>query len=140
VTLATALFAGGLAFGYWVALPKALAFLTDYDSELYDTQLRAAYYFSFVSATLLAIALVFELPIFILALVRLGILTTARLRRNRRVGYVLVLAVAVLLPTVDPISLAFEAVPLLLLYEGSIWLAVLMERRWQRAAVVEAAA
>ena len=74
----------------------------------------------------------FELPIFVLALVRLGVLTAAQLRRNRRIGYFLMLVIAVLLPTVDPVSLALEALPLVVLFELSIWLAVIMERRWAK--------
>jgi Sec-independent protein secretion pathway component TatC len=55
------------------------------------------------------------------------------MRKNRSIAYVLLLVFAILLPTVDPISLLFETVPLLILYEASIWLAVLMERRWNRS-------
>jgi len=135
VGLATALFAGGLVFGYTVVLPRALSFLTEYDDELYDVQIRASYYYGFVSLALLGMALVFELPIFILALVRLRVLTSDRLRRNRRIGIFLVVFIAALLPTVDPVSLAFEAIPMVILFELSIWLAVLMERRWERAAL-----
>jgi sec-independent protein translocase protein TatC len=133
VVFATALFAGGLAFGYFVVLPKALTFLTQFDDELYDEQIRANYYFSFVSFALVGMALVFEMPIFILALVRLRVLTAERLRHNRRLGIFLVVCVAVLLPTVDPVSLAFEIVPMLLLFEFSILLASFMEKRWDRA-------
>ncbi len=133
VTFASTLFAAGLAFGYFVVLPPAIHFLTNFDEELYNVEIRANYYYSFVSVTLLAIALVFELPVFILALVRLRVLTADRLRRNRRLGYFLVVVAAVLLPTVDLVSLAFEVIPLAALYELSIWLAVLMERRWQRS-------
>jgi sec-independent protein translocase protein TatC len=135
VALATALFAGGLAFGYTVVLPRALTFLTQYDDQLYDVQIRASYYYGFVSLALLGMALVFELPIFILALVRLRVLTADRLRRNRRIGIFLVVLIAALLPTVDPVSLAFEAIPMVILFELSIWLSVLMERRWERAAL-----
>ena len=135
VVLATALFAGGLAFGYAIVLPRALRFLTEYDDHLYDVQIRASYYYGFVSLALLGMALVFELPIFILALVRLRVLTSDKLRRNRRMGIFLVVLVAALLPTVDPVSLAFEAIPMLILFELSIWLSVLMERRWERAAL-----
>jgi sec-independent protein translocase protein TatC len=135
VALATALFAAGLAFGYTIVLPRALTFLTEYDDELYDVQIRASYYYGFVSLALLGMALVFELPIFILALVRIRVLTADRLRRNRRMGIFLVVLIAALLPTVDPVSLAFEAIPMVLLFELSIWLAVLMERRWERAAL-----
>ena len=133
VLLSTMLFAGGLVFAYVVVLPPALDFLTNYNSDDLNIQLRASSYFSFVTAVLLGIAIVYELPIFVLALVRLGIVSSAALRRQRRLGYVLAVAVAVVLPTVDPISLAFEAVPLVVLFEISIWLAVFFERRWQAA-------
>ena len=123
-----------MAFCYVIVLPKALTFLVDYDSNLYTTQIRASYYLSFVALTLLAFGIAFEMPIFVLALVRLGVLSSARLRSNRRVGYVLMLAFAILLPTVDPVSLALEVAPLLVLYELSIWVSVLMERRWERSA------
>jgi sec-independent protein translocase protein TatC len=136
VALATVLFACGLVFGYTVVLPRALTFLTNYDDDLYDVQIRASYYYSFVSLALLGMALVFELPIFVLALVRLRVLTADRLRRNRRIGMFVVVVIAALLPTVDPVSLAFEAIPMIVLFELSIWLAVFMERRWQRADLV----
>jgi sec-independent protein translocase protein TatC len=136
VTVATALFVAGLAFGYFVVMPKAVEFLTGYDDELYNIQVRASYYFSFVAIMLLAIAFFFELPIFILALVRLGVVTSAQLRRNRRYLIVGAVILAVLLPTVDPVSLVLEIVPLLLLLEGSIWASVLFERRWHGAAAL----
>jgi sec-independent protein translocase protein TatC len=131
VALATALFAGGLAFAYFVVLPPALRFLTNFDEELYDTQIRASYYLSFVTLMIFATGLVFQLPIFVLALVRLGILTSAQLRRNRRMGYVILLGGAILLPTVDPVSLTLEVAPLWILFELSIWASVFMERRWR---------
>jgi sec-independent protein translocase protein TatC len=133
VLIGTALFVLGAAFGYFVLLPRGLGFLTDYNAEFYDIQIRASYYYSFVTMVVLGMGLVFELPMFILALVRLRILSAEKLRRNRRLGIFLVVLAAVLLPTVDPISLAFETVPLLILFELSIWLAVVMERRWDRA-------
>jgi sec-independent protein translocase protein TatC len=133
IVLATALFATGVVFMYYVVLPRALDFLTSYDEELYDIQIRASYYYNFAAVTLLAGGLAFLLPIFVLGLVRLRIVTSDRLRANRRIAFVLLLVFAILLPTVDPVSLAFEVVPLVLLFELSIWLSVLMERRWQRA-------
>ena len=133
VVIATALFAAGIAFGYFVVLPRAISFLTNFDDNLYDVQIRASYYLSFVAFALVAMGLVFEMPIFILALVRLRVLSAEQLRRNRRLGIFLVVLVAILLPTVDPVSLAFEAVPMLLLFELSIWVAIVMERRWERA-------
>lgn len=133
VALATALFATGVVFMYYVVLPRALDFLTSYDADLYDIQIRASYYYNFAALTLVAGGIAFQLPIFVLALVRLRVLTSDQLRSNRRIAFVVLLVFAILLPTVDPVSLAFEVVPLLLLFELSIWASVLMERRWQRS-------
>jgi sec-independent protein translocase protein TatC len=124
------LFAAGVVFAYVVVLPRALRFLTNFNDELFDVQIRASYYFSFVLVALLGMGLVFELPVFVLTLVRLRIVTASQLRRNWRFGVLAVFVVAILLPTVDPVSLAFEVVPLLALYFLSVWLAGVMERRW----------
>ncbi len=134
VAFATVLFAGGLAFAYRVALPAALKFLTTYDESIYNIQIRAKDYVSFAVLVLVAVGVVFELPVFIVGLVRLGILSSSTLRHNRRIGYVAVAALAVALPGVDPVTTVFEMVPLLVLFETSIWLSVLVERR-ARAAV-----
>ena len=75
-SLATALFVTGVAFMYYVVLPRALDFLTSYDAELYDIQIRASYYYTFAAMTLLAGGLAFLMPIFVLALVRLRVLTS----------------------------------------------------------------
>jgi len=132
VVLATVLFVTGVAFMYTIVLPRALDFLTSYDTELYNIQIRASYYYTFAAMTLLAGGLAFLMPIFVLGLVRLRVLTSDRMRKNRRIAYVLLLAFAILLPTVDPVSLAFETIPLLILFEMSIWLSVFMEKRWNR--------
>ena len=129
VFLATALLVAGIVFGYFVALPAAVHYLTNFDKSLYDIRLRARDYYSFATMVMLAMAVVFELPIVILALVRLGILSTARLRKERRLGYFIVACIAVALPGIDPVTTVIEAVPLVILYEASIWLSVLMERR-----------
>jgi sec-independent protein translocase protein TatC len=131
IVVATALFAAGVVFAYFVVLPAAITFLVNFDDSLYDVQLRASYYLSFTSLVLVACGLAFEMPIFILALVRIRVLSYDKLRRNRKVGYVLMIAFAILLPTVDPVSLLFEAIPLLILFEASIWLAKVMEPRWR---------
>ena len=133
VAFGSLLFAAGVAFGYKIALPAAVHFLTNYDASVYDIQVRASSYYSFSLMVLLSVGLVFELPVFVLALVRLGVVTSATLRSKRRIGYVAMAALAVGLPGVDPVTTAFEMAPLLALYEGSIWLSVLFERRWRRA-------
>lgn len=130
VGFASFLFAAGMAFCYFIILPKALAFLVGYDSSLYEEQIRASYFLSFVALTMLATGIAFLMPIFILGLVRIGALSSRTLRRNRRLGYVGMFAFAILLPTVDPVSLVLEVAPLLVLFEASIWLSAFMERRW----------
>jgi sec-independent protein translocase protein TatC len=137
VAFATALFAGGVAFAYAVALPAALRFLTTYDAALYEIQIRAKDFISFSLMVVVAVGIVFELPAFVVAFVRLGIVSSAQLRRNRRIGYVVVAALAVALPGVDPVTTVFEMVPLLALFEGSIWLSVVVERRARARVAVQ---
>jgi sec-independent protein translocase protein TatC len=129
VLISVALLAIGIAFGYFVALPKAAHFLTNYDEAQYTTLIRARDYIGFAAKVLVAMAIVFELPIFVVGLTRIGILTTRTLRRTRRIGYFAVCCVGVLLPGVDPVTTIMETVPLLVLYEASIWVSVLLERR-----------
>jgi sec-independent protein translocase protein TatC len=134
VVLATALLVVGILFGYYVALPKAAHFLTNYDKAQYTTLIRARDYIGFASKVLVAMAIVFELPLFVVGLTRIGIISTRTLRRSRRIGYFVVCCVGVLLPGVDPVTTIMETVPLLVLYEASIWASVLLERRSERAA------
>jgi sec-independent protein translocase protein TatC len=131
---AAVLMAAGIAFGYFIVLDPAVHFLTTYNSGQFDFRPRAESYFSFVTMVMVATAIVFELPVFILALARTGILPADRLRKNRRLGYVIVAAVAVALPGVDPVTTTLEMIPMLILFEGSIWLAVFFDRRWKRDA------
>ena len=131
VFFASALLAGGIAFAYFVVLPKAVHFLTNYDKEHFNIQLRAKDYYSFALTVLMGVGVVFELPVFILGLVRLGILTPGQLRKNRRLGYFMVAVVGVLLPGIDPVTTMIETVPLWILFEGSIWLSVFFDKRWQ---------
>jgi sec-independent protein translocase protein TatC len=138
VVLASALFAAGVLFAYAVVLPRALAFLVGFDDHLYDVQIRASYYYAFAAMTLFATGLAFQLPIALLGLVRLGALSVESLRRNRRTAYVVLVACAILLPTVDPVSLALEVAPLLVLYELSVGLASVCERRWSASVAMSA--
>jgi len=140
VLFATSLFVCGLAFAYFIALPAAVHFLTNYDSEQFNILIRAKDYYTFVLLVLMAVGIVFLMPIVILALARLGILPSRKLRRNRRIGYVVVAAIAVALPGVDPVTTTMEMIPLMVLFEASIWLAVFFDRKWQREAEAREAA
>ena len=131
VGFATVLGLGGIAFGYWVVLPPALHFLTNYDSAHYHILVRARDYYRFVSFVLLGVALAFEVPVFVLALVRLRILTAAKLRSTWRMGVFAMTVVGVLLPGVDPVSTILSVIPLVLLYLLSIGLATFLEPRWR---------
>jgi sec-independent protein translocase protein TatC len=119
----------GLAFGYFVALPAASHFLANFDNSEYQTFIRARDYIGFAAMVLLAMAVVFQLPLFVIGLTRIGIIQTRTLRRSRRLGYFIVCCVGVALPGVDPVTTVMETIPLLVLYEASIWASVLLERR-----------
>jgi sec-independent protein translocase protein TatC len=122
----------GIAFGYELALPAASHFLAHYDSSQYQNFIRARDYIGFAAKVLVAMAIVFELPLFVVGLTRIGILSTRTLRRSRRIGYFVVCCVGVALPGVDPVTTILETLPLLVLYEASIWASVLLERRSSR--------
>jgi sec-independent protein translocase protein TatC len=129
VGFATLLMAGGVLFGYFVALPAAVHFLTNYDSQLYTIQIRARDYYAFCMQVLVAVGLVFELPVVILGLVQFRVLSSARLRKHWRLGLALMAVIAVALPGVDPVTTTLEMLPLMALYGISIGLAMLLERR-----------
>jgi sec-independent protein translocase protein TatC len=129
VLFATALLAAGMTFGYFVALPKAVHFLTNFDKDQFNILLRAKDYYSFVTMVMLSMGVVFELPVFVVALVGLQILSTRQLRKNRRMGYFVLAAVAVALPGVDPLTTCIEIAPLWALFELSILLARVVEKR-----------
>ena len=135
-----ALAAAGLAFGYDILLPRAVHWLTNFDAGNFHILIRATSYFSFVTSVLAGVAAVFELPLVVLAAVSLGILTSSALRRNRRLGYVIVAAIALALPGPDPVTTMLELLPMWALFEGSIWLAVLAERRSARLGAAGASA
>lgn len=117
------LFLAGVVFAYFIVLPAAINFLVNFNDENFEIQLRAREYYSFFSTTLIAGGLVFQVPIVVLALVRLRIVSVAQLRANRKYAYLIIAVLAAALPGVDPISMLIEMVPLLLLYELSIVLA-----------------
>jgi sec-independent protein translocase protein TatC len=132
VGFATVLALGGVLFGYYVILPPAIHFLTNYDSAYFTIQLRARDYYRFVGFVLLGVALAFEVPVFVLALVRLRILSAAQLRHTWRVGIFVMVVIGVLLPGVDPVSTILSVIPLVLLYVLAIGLATFLEPRWRR--------
>src|SRR5579875_36880 len=138
VAFAVALAAAGVAFGYWVLLPRAVHFLTNYDNRHFLHLPQARAYYNFVATVLVGIVLVFQTPLVVLGLVSLGVLSSRSLRRQRRLGYLVTAAVALALPGPDPVTTFLELLPMWALFEGSIWLAVIVERRQARAAPASA--
>jgi sec-independent protein translocase protein TatC len=131
VAFATILGLGGVAFGYFVILSPAIHFLTNFDSTHYTILIRARDYYRFVGFVLLGVALAFEVPVFVLALVRLRILSAAKLRSTWRFGVFVMTVIGVILPGVDPVSTILSVVPLVALYLLSIGLATFLEPRWR---------
>ena len=117
------LFLAGVAFGYFIVIPAALKFLLHFNQHQFNTQIRARDYYSFFLLTLLAIGGIFQVPVFLLGLVRVGIVSTAKLRAWRRYAILVNAIIAAALPGVDPVSMLLEMLPLVALYELSILLA-----------------
>jgi sec-independent protein translocase protein TatC len=119
-----ALFIAGVAFGYFLALPRAVDFLQNFNDDAFDILLQAKDYYRFSVLLLAVMGLLFQIPVGVLAVTRLGLVSTDQLRRSR--GYVIVgfaIVAAVVTPTPDPFTMLIAMAPLVVLYELSIWLA-----------------
>jgi sec-independent protein translocase protein TatC len=121
--LVPVLFVGGVVFCYFIVLPPAIDFLLAFNADEFNTEVRARDYYSFVTLTMLAMGLGFQVPVGILAAVRLGVTSPEKLARNRRYAFLGCAVVAMLLPTIDPVTMMLETIPLYVLYELSIVLA-----------------
>jgi sec-independent protein translocase protein TatC len=117
------LFIGGVVFAYVVVLPPALDFLLGFNEAAFDAEVRARDYYSFVGLLLISLGLFFQVPVAILAACRLGITTPEKLRRSRRYAILVMAVLAALLPTIDPVTMLLEMIPLVVLFELSILLA-----------------
>jgi sec-independent protein translocase protein TatC len=126
--LVPVLFVTGVVFCYFVVLTPALDFLLNFNADEFNTQVRARDYYSFVTLLMLAMGLGFQIPVGVLAACKLGITNAEKLRRGRRYAFVAIVVLASLLPTLDPITLMLEAIPLYALYE----LSILMAAAWGR--------
>ncbi len=125
------LFTAGVAFGYFVVLPAAVRFFQNFNSGEFNVLVQANQYYHFAAVTLLAMGLVFQVPVGILAATRAGIVTPTQLRHNRRYAVLACGAVAAFLPG-DVTTLVLETVPLYLLFEASLLLATIIDRRERR--------
>jgi sec-independent protein translocase protein TatC len=128
------LFIAGVAFGYFVALPRATHFLLGFNNDQFDILVRAADYYKFAVILIALIGLLFQIPVGVLAVTRLGVISARQLARNR--GYVILgisIVAAVATPTPDPVTMLVAMAPLVVLFELSVLLARIFERRRAKA-------
>ena len=117
------LFIAGTVFAYFVVLPPALNFLLGFNDQEFNIQIRASEYYGFFVVTLIGVGLLFQIPVGVLAVTRLGIVTPQQLAKNRRYAILIIAVVAMLLPGTDPVTMVICMLPLYLLFEGSLLLA-----------------
>lgn len=124
------MFAGGVAFGYFILIPPAVEMLANILGGFATAQIRIGNYVSVVTRLLLAIGLVFEMPVVTTFLARLGVVSSQWLASKRKMAIILAFVLAAIItPTFDPINQSLVAIPLVLLYELSIWLARLVQKK-----------
>jgi len=125
IAMVPLLFVAGAVFAYVVVMPAALEFLLNFNADQFQTEIRARDYYGFAAMTMASVGVLFQVPVGVLTLTRLGIVTPNQLRAKRRYAYLGCTVLAALLPGVDPVTMIMEVIPLLVLYEGSILLASL---------------
>jgi len=124
------MFLGGVVFGYFILVPPATRFLITFGSEIATPQIKIGNYISIITRLLLAIGLVFEMPVVTTFLARIGVLKPEWLAERRKMSIIIAfILAAIITPTFDPINQSLVALPLIVLYEMSIWLAKLVYRR-----------
>jgi len=124
------MFAAGVVFGYFILIPPAMKFLVNFGSDIATPQIKIGNYISVVTRLLLAIGLVFEMPVVTTFLARLGVVSSNWLASKRKIAIILAfILAAIITPTFDPINQSLVAVPLILLYELGIWLAKLVQKK-----------
>jgi len=134
----TIMFAGGILFGYFFLLPPATGFLLGIGEGLAEQQIRISNYIDFITRLLVAIGILFELPVLTSFLARMGIITSKWLADRRKIMIIFSFVVAAIItPTPDAVNQSIVAGVMIVLYEISIWLAKLVQRRREKA-VVEA--
>jgi sec-independent protein translocase protein TatC len=122
VLLSTLFFAGGVLFAYFLVFPFAFKYLISFETEFVRPLPAMREYLSLSGALLLAFGLIFELPLVLTMLARVGIVSEGFLKKNRKYALLLAfVAGAIFTPTPDVFNQCLMAGPILVLYEVSIW-------------------
>jgi len=124
------MFAGGIVFSYFILIPPAIKFLTTFGAEIATPTIKIGNYISIVTRLLVAIGFVFELPVITTFLARLGVITSKWLADKRKPAIVIAFVLAAIItPTWDPLNQTLVAGPLIALYELSILMAKLVQKK-----------
>ena len=119
--LSSLCFIGGAAFGYSVVFPPAFKFLVGYNNEFLTSLPAVSEYFSLATRLLLAFGVIFEMPIFMVFLAKVGVVTVSFLNRNRKYAVLInFIIAAILTPTPDIVNQMMMGIPLIILYEISV--------------------
>lgn len=137
VISSTLLFVGGAAFGYFVVFHFGFKFFMGFATDLIKPAPTLKEYLSFCSMLLLTFGFVFELPLFIFFLAKLGVVDARMLARNRRYVILGMFVVAAILTPPDVVTQLMMAGPLLLLYEISIWIAKIFGKKRESEKTLE---
>lgn len=133
ITVASLLFFLGVLFGYFVIVPMSVNFLATFSvSSVVKNQFNIASYISMVKTAVIASGLYFELPIILYFLTKLGLVTPTFLRTYRKYAIVIVLIIAAIVTPPDVVSQITVAIPMLLIYEVSIWISAIVVRNKKR--------
>ena len=119
----------GLIFAYMIVIPFSLGFFTSVGFEGIQNNFSINYYFSFITWLMIGSGLIFELPVIVFILSIIGLLTPAFMRHYRRYAIVIILVLSAFITPPDPVSLVLMSIPLLVLYEVSIGVSWLVNRK-----------
>jgi len=127
------LFIAGVVFGYFTVVPRAIYFLQNFNTDSFDVLIQAQPYYKFVLMLLISMGLLFQIPIAIVAVTRVGIVTTSQIAHNRRYAILVIAVIAMLLPGQDPVTMSMMMLPMYVLFEASILFSWLLDRRTARS-------
>lgn len=130
IPLAFVLFVSGMTFAYKLVLPSTIKFLIECGNGFMLPILSASEYFSFMATLLFCVGLIFELPLILIALSRIHIINSKMLKKKRKVAILLsFICIALIAPTLDAFTFILVTLPIIVLYEISIWSIFLIEKK-----------